>query len=301
MALSFKHLFSSAKPDGTDATKVRASNWNAEHLVTMATAKLLGRTSPGIGEVEEIATPLAIELGGTGNTTGTGEPGPPGPMGGATGIGYIYLSQNGVVGDGSTDDTAALNTLFNSLIGETGTIVWDVGFCKTTGRVTIGDESGGAGAATTFLNILCPYGNQGSGIKYNGPTNDVALRFAKWKYSYVRGLTVTNQVAKGTTIGIQIGGAGAGSFGNQVISCTFDNCAVYNFATGITDGNSGAASEITYRDQTLASNDTGWYASDFNTLDHTFINVSMSDNGVGLDLVLPRASMFTADRIPTVR
>ena len=72
MAVSLKHAFTSAKPEGGDATKVRTSNWNAEHTLTLATMKLLGRTTSGTGAVEEIALPLDGTLGGTGLTQATG-------------------------------------------------------------------------------------------------------------------------------------------------------------------------------------------------------------------------------------
>lgn len=54
MAISLKHHFNSGKADGADATKVQPSNWNAEHDITMATDKVLGRATAGTGAVEEI-------------------------------------------------------------------------------------------------------------------------------------------------------------------------------------------------------------------------------------------------------
>ena len=47
--LSFKHLFSSAKADGTDVTLVKPSNWNAQHSVTTDSSVpiVLGATAPG--------------------------------------------------------------------------------------------------------------------------------------------------------------------------------------------------------------------------------------------------------------
>lgn len=44
MTVSLKHSFQSAKGDGTDATLVQPSNWNAEHTLTMAADSVLGRT-----------------------------------------------------------------------------------------------------------------------------------------------------------------------------------------------------------------------------------------------------------------
>lgn len=55
MTISVKHAFTSAKSDGTDATQVQPSNWNAEHNITLAADKLLGRDSSGAGAVQEIS------------------------------------------------------------------------------------------------------------------------------------------------------------------------------------------------------------------------------------------------------
>ena len=63
MALSFKHLFTSAKSDGVDSTLIQPSNWNAEHVITLAAGKILGRTvGAGAGAVQEL--PLAIDSSG---------------------------------------------------------------------------------------------------------------------------------------------------------------------------------------------------------------------------------------------
>lgn len=69
MVVSLKHLFTSAKSDGPDSTIVQPSNWNAEHVLTQATARLLGRTTAGTGATEEISvgsnltlTALALNL-----------------------------------------------------------------------------------------------------------------------------------------------------------------------------------------------------------------------------------------------
>lgn len=55
MTISLKHAFTSAKGDPADTTLVRPSNWNAEHTLTLATDKLIGRSSSGTGAAEEIS------------------------------------------------------------------------------------------------------------------------------------------------------------------------------------------------------------------------------------------------------
>jgi len=73
MTVSLKHAFTSAKPDGPDATQVQPSNWNAEHTLTCATATILGRTTAGTGAVEELTAGTGITLSGgsVSVTTGT--------------------------------------------------------------------------------------------------------------------------------------------------------------------------------------------------------------------------------------
>jgi hypothetical protein len=54
MAVSLKHKFTNPKSDSGDDTVVRPSNWNDEHDLVMATARVLGRKSSGEGAVEEL-------------------------------------------------------------------------------------------------------------------------------------------------------------------------------------------------------------------------------------------------------
>jgi hypothetical protein len=71
MTVSLKHQFTSGKLDGSDATLVQPSNWNAEHTLSLATSRLLGRTTAGTGAAEEISVAGALTLS-AGTLTGTG-------------------------------------------------------------------------------------------------------------------------------------------------------------------------------------------------------------------------------------
>lgn len=62
MAFSLKHFFHSLKGDGTDPTKVQPSNWNEEHVLTMATSTMIGRVTAGTGPAEEL--PLSAFMSG---------------------------------------------------------------------------------------------------------------------------------------------------------------------------------------------------------------------------------------------
>ena len=54
MAITVNHQFVSAKGDGSDATLVRPSNWNASHNINMATNRVIGRLTAGPGLAEEL-------------------------------------------------------------------------------------------------------------------------------------------------------------------------------------------------------------------------------------------------------
>ena len=54
MAITVNHQFVSAKGDGSDATLVRPSNWNASHNINLATSKIIGRLTAGPGLAEEL-------------------------------------------------------------------------------------------------------------------------------------------------------------------------------------------------------------------------------------------------------
>jgi hypothetical protein len=69
--MAIKHPFTNPKADGVDATIVRPSNWNADHTIendtvtyahlqnVSATDKVLGRSTGGAGDIEEIACTAA--------------------------------------------------------------------------------------------------------------------------------------------------------------------------------------------------------------------------------------------------
>jgi len=61
MTITLAHIFISAKSQGADATIVSKNEWNAQHSLTQATGKLLGRTTAAAGASEEI-TPNAVDF-----------------------------------------------------------------------------------------------------------------------------------------------------------------------------------------------------------------------------------------------
>jgi hypothetical protein len=70
MAISLKHSFTSPKADGVDSTLVQPSNWNAEHTITLAAGKVLGRDTSAAGAMQEL--PLAFDTSGNASLSATG-------------------------------------------------------------------------------------------------------------------------------------------------------------------------------------------------------------------------------------
>lgn len=115
MTVSLKHAFESAKADSGDATLIQPSNWNAEHAITMATNRLLGRTTASAGAIEEISVGSGLSLsGGSLSASGGGLPLQlpiqdgryySSPLGGA-------VVSNGLGGAGALDTIWAIPVLF---------------------------------------------------------------------------------------------------------------------------------------------------------------------------------------------
>lgn len=62
MAIELKHSFVSAVDDGPNDGSVRPSDWNANHVLTLNTARLVGRTTAGVGVAEEISIGSGLSL-----------------------------------------------------------------------------------------------------------------------------------------------------------------------------------------------------------------------------------------------
>ena len=131
MTFSLKHAFQSAKADGADTSVVRPSDWNAEHTLSMATDRLLGRTSAGAGAVEEISVGTGLSLtAGTLSSTVTGT------VTSVSGTGTV----NGLTLTGSVTSSGSLT------LG--GTLSVDLSTATVTGTLPV--TKGGTGTTTQF-------------------------------------------------------------------------------------------------------------------------------------------------------
>lgn len=72
MTISIKHNFVSTKPDGTDATLIKASNWNESHSIAVNGPALVGNATSGAGSATEIT--LGTGLSFTGNVLNAADP-----------------------------------------------------------------------------------------------------------------------------------------------------------------------------------------------------------------------------------
>lgn len=198
------------------------------------------------------------------------------PIGNRTFTDYtriVNITDFGAVGDGITDNTAAINLAYASLRGLSGTVLWPPGTYVCNNTIVIGDS-----ALTSGISTLCTGGAQQTLLAAAGA--GVAVLISKNKFFDFQGLHVINFVAKGTTTGIVLGGPGGGT---QTLTGVISNCIVENFDTGIQAGGSGgASSEILYLNVDMYGNNTGWTATDFNSLDHIFVCAGLAGNGIGI-------------------
>jgi hypothetical protein len=173
MALSLKHSFNSPKSDGTDATLVQPSNWNAEHSLTLGTAKLVGRTTSGTGAAEEISVGAGLTLS-AGSLTGNVV-----TVAGRTGA--ITLAVADVTGAAPLASPTFTGTVSGAAATLTGTLTGVAGaFSGALSGATVADAVGtirpivaGTSVATTSgtaldLSITIPSWVKRITIAYNG-------------------------------------------------------------------------------------------------------------------------------------
>lgn len=138
MPISLKHLFTSGKADGTDSTLVQPSNWNAEHVLQLAANRLVGRTTAGTGNAEEISVGAGLTFGSgslSANITS---------VAGRTGA--VVLTSADVSGVAPLASPTFTGTITGASMTLTGTLS-GAAISGTTGAFT-GAVSGASGAFT---------------------------------------------------------------------------------------------------------------------------------------------------------
>ena len=135
MAVSLKHTFVSAIPDGADTSVVRPSNWNAEHTLTGTVNTLMGFDATGASQSVTVGSGLTYSAG---SLTATG-----GGSGTVTSVAALTLGTSGTdltstVANGTTTPVITLNvpTASASNRGVLSSTDWTTFNNKGSGTIT---------------------------------------------------------------------------------------------------------------------------------------------------------------------
>jgi hypothetical protein len=135
MAVSLKHTFVSAIPDGSDTSVVRPSNWNAEHTLTGTISTLMGFDATGASQSVTVGSGLTYSAG---SLTATGD-----GSGTVTSVAALTLGTSGTdltstVANGTTTPVITLNvpTASASNRGVLSSTDWTTFNNKGSGTIT---------------------------------------------------------------------------------------------------------------------------------------------------------------------
>jgi hypothetical protein len=181
----------------------------------------------------------------------------------------------GAVGDGVTDDTAAIQAAIDGVSDAGGIIYIPTGDYKITSTLNL--LRGTGPFSIRFLGSA----TLASVISYAGPTNGTAILARRVTRFEISNLYIRNLVARGTTVGVKLTSVNPGSDTGPGI---IQNVVIDGFDEGLSVGASDghAASEIEYHTLIVTSNNIGVALRGSNSLDHQFHNFCPGGNGVGL-------------------
>ena len=275
MAVSLTHTFVSAIPDGSDATVVRPSNWNAEHTLTGTISTLMGFDATGASQSVTVGSGLTYSAGSLTATGGT-----------VTSVAALTIGTSGTdlsstVATGTTTPVITLNvpTASASNRGALSSTDWTTFNNKGSGTVTSVTatapvvSTGGTtpvismAAATASVNGYLTstdwttFNNKGSGtvtsvtgtapvVSSGGATPAISMAAATtsvsgyltstdWTTFNNKGSgTVTSVSGSGGTTGLTLTGGAITTTGTLTLGGTL---AVANGGTGITSFGTGIA------------------------------------------------------------
>lgn len=201
---------------------------------------------------------------------------PPVPVPGAPV--YFNVTDYGATGNGTTDDTAALQAAVNAA-APSGTVYVPNGNYKFSG-ITLGD-----GITPTNISIVGESESRASFYYVNSSSAGIAIKFNENQYARFQNFSLINSSpGRGTTEGIQFSGPGQNA-GTLNEGNSFAQIAItqfhYGFHASDTHGNTG--SECQFDSLTVNSNDVGILDDDANGLNFTFRNLQIASNGTGVE------------------
>lgn len=216
------------------AADVSATAWNAEHLIdynslepgrlaVSATDKLIGRATAGAGSAEEIALTAAGRALIAGATVAAQRT----TLNVDRGT-RVNVKDYGALGDGSTNDTAAIQAAINAArsipYGVGGaTLVFPAGQYVVASQLTIAPTSG----AVVQLNIV---GSGSVTLIWTGAAGASMIKSYGWKFSTIENITV---VLNTTVAGVNVWDIDHDATRNSTAQLTWINCSVV-FNSGAT-------------------------------------------------------------------
>lgn len=203
MAISLKHIFQSAKADGVDNALIQPSNWNDEHTLTVSTNKIIGRSTAGTGDAEEIAIGTALQLSG-GTLSVSTVP----VANGGTGANTL-ASNNVILGNGTSPVQAVAPGAVGNILTSNGT-TWVSQSAPSGGTVTLtasGSISAGApviqNADGTVSSVAGTLGSAQLGdIVTNGNTANSGTYAAAYDPNFDRVVWATRNSSNQVTLNI---------------------------------------------------------------------------------------------------
>lgn len=194
----------------------------------------------------------------------------------------------GAIGNGSADDTAAIQSAIDACDnGDGGTVLFPNGTYKITG--TNGLIVANANLSHGGQHYISLKGESAAQtvISYAGPTNGFAIVLNSDKYVSIDNMSINRSGAVGTTVGLILTGVNSGTQSNggyirNVLFSGWHACISTGPGSGFTSGYAGTASEWVFDSVTFGSSDIGFANSDFNGLDFMFRMLQCSNVGTNV-------------------
>lgn len=264
MTVSLKHTFQSAKPDGTDASLVQPSSWNAEHELTIATNKLLGRATAATGAAEEIAIGTALSISG-GTLAVTTVP----VANGGTGANTL-TANNVLLGNGTSAPlTVAPSTSGNILTSNGTTWVSQAPTPPGTATYELITTVNASGASTVDFTSLSSTYSQYVVVVTNMAVSRATGAYVDIRVSQNNGSTydASGYAYSGqtTTSGGVITGAGSASAASVNLPLIYSDSPAYSFLT-FTITNAGVSGYLTVQGFGASSTDSCQFLGIRNTV-----------------------------------